>query len=272
MDLQRNIEDFDLVFLDLETTGLDVVEGDSICEVGAFKVRNREVIDKFYSLVNPKKSVPRQAYLIHKISDEELKDAPVFEDIADKLVSFLNDTVVCAYNVKFDMDFLTYELRRANLSVIEPPAVDILGMARRCLKLTRYNLGAIAQYFNIECKNGLHRACDDAAVAQTVFFKLRDMLVEAGINRLGEYVTLFGLDNEVFKQQEGEKVNLLNEAKENKKRLKLRYFSDDNVIKEVQIDAVNFSQDNRNSYIWCHSTTQPSFRLKLNNVLNIEIS
>ena len=67
MDLNKNIEDFDLVFLDVETTGLDVVVGDAICEIGACKVRARETIDTFETLVNPKKSVPPEAYLIHMI-------------------------------------------------------------------------------------------------------------------------------------------------------------------------------------------------------------
>ena len=108
MDLNRNIEDFDLVFFDLETTGLDVNKGDAICEIGALKLHNRKIVDKFESLINPKKPIPEEAYRIHKISDADVKGAPHFEQIADRLVAFFKDSIILAYNIEFDLSFLMF--------------------------------------------------------------------------------------------------------------------------------------------------------------------
>jgi len=271
MDFKKNIEAFDLVFLDLETTGLDVVEGDSICEIGAFKVRRRRIIDKFHSLINPKKKVPREAYLIHKISDEDLKDAPYFEAVADDLIRFLEGAVICAYNVKFDMTFLNYELRRRDYPAREQPAVDILAMARNTLKLPRYNLSAIAAFLDIDCGRGLHRALGDASIAQQVFFALLDILRRQGIENLDEFISLYGLDNDIFKQQENAKILLIEEARRKRAGLQLKYFSAENVIKEKQIESINLMRENNRFYLWCHSLSEPSFRVQLNNILALKV-
>lgn len=271
MDLKKSIEEFDLVFLDLETTGLDVVEGDSICEIGAFKVRRRQVIDKFHSLVNPKKKVPHEAYLIHKISDEDLKGAPYFESVAASLTRFIDGAVICAYNVKFDMMFLNYELKRMGYSSPEKPAIDILAMARSAFNLPRYNLSAIAGFFKIDCAGGFHRALDDAGIAQRVFFALRDILKEKGIDHLEDFISLYGMDNEIFKQQENAKILLIEDARRKKAGLRLKYFSADNIITQKQIESVNLGQEDRGFYLWCHSLSEPSFRIQLNNVLELDI-
>src|SRR4030042_782282 len=111
MDLNKPIEQYELVFLDLETTGLNAVIGDAICEIGALKTRERKITDKFHSLVNPKKNIPEEAFRVHKISDSDVKFAPPFEKIADKLIAFVRESVVCAYNVEFDMGFINHHLR-----------------------------------------------------------------------------------------------------------------------------------------------------------------
>ncbi|UCD14849.1 MAG: 3'-5' exonuclease [Candidatus Omnitrophota bacterium] len=271
MDFERDIEEFDLVFLDLETTGLDVVEGDAICEVGAYKVRERRQVDKFHSLVNPKKAVPKEAYNIHKISDEELKNAPYFEQIADRLRAFLGDSVICAYNIKFDMGFLNYELKRLGSPQLEMPAVDILTMARKALRLPKYNLGAIALLFNVEYKDELHRALNDAYVAQEVFFKLRDILKQSRIDTLGDFVSLYGFENEVFKKQEEKKIGIIKEAGEKKEPLQIRYVLSGGQIQQVGVKSVNLSQENNAYYLWCHSCAGQSFRVKLSDVLSIEV-
>ncbi|MBU2266082.1 MAG: 3'-5' exonuclease, partial [Candidatus Omnitrophica bacterium] len=139
MDLSRRLEDYPLVILDLETTGLNAVLGDAICEIGALKVKDRKVIDKFHSLVNPQRSMPPEAYQVHKISEADLKQAPSFEQVAAELVNFLNGCVLCAYNVEFDLGFIDQSLKKINQKPLAVAAVDILIMARDVLTLPRYN-------------------------------------------------------------------------------------------------------------------------------------
>ena len=270
MDLTRNIEDFNLAILDLETTGLDVVTGDSICEIGVFKVKGRNIIDKFHSLINPNRNMPDQAYAVHKISQEELKDAPYFEDIADEFVSFLGESIICAYNIKFDMGFINNHLKKSNRPPLELPAIDILSMARDALKLPRYNLEATAKAFNIDCSQGLHRALGDASVAYQILTKLLDIFKEKRIGKLDEFISLYGLNNEIFKSKEEKKTLLLNAAIEKRAVLGIKYFSSTNTLEKEEVLPLRILKEDRYPYLLCQGRSKDSSSIKLSRILEVE--
>ena len=269
MDLNKNIKDFDLVFLDLETTGLDPVIGDAICEIGAFKVKNNDISDKFHSLVNPRKSMPEAAYRVHKISDQDLAEAPYFEDVADKFISFVGGSVVCAYNVGFDMGFIDNHLRKINYSPLNVPAIDILAMAREALNLSKYNLAIVAQFFNIDCSNGLHRALDDALAAYKIFFKLLDIFKEKGIEELADFLSLYGFNNEISRNEENQKILFFKEAIDNKLSFKIRYLSFANIIEEETILPLRIVQENSYCCLLYQGSQEVSSQIKLNRILKI---
>lgn len=269
MDLTKNIEDYDLVFLDVETTGLDVVTGDSICEIGAFKTRNRKLIDKFHSLINPQKSMPEEAYRIHRISDEQLKNAPYFEEIADRLISFLETNIICAYNVGFDMGFVDHHLKITGYPPLNIPALDILLMARDVLNLPKYDLETTAKFFDINCGK-LHRALDDAYVAYQIFFKLLDIFKKKKLVKLAEFLSLYGLNNEILISTENSKVSLFKEAIDRNRNLKIRYFSYAKNIEEEKVFPLRVSQENQGFYLLYRNSKGESYRLRLNRILNIE--
>ena len=270
MDLTRNIEDFNLVILDLETTGLDVVTGDSICEIGAFKVKRRKIIDKFHSLINPNRSMPDQAYAVHKIPEEELKDAPYFEDIADQFVSFLGESIICAYNIQFDIGFINNHLKKFNHLPLELPAVDILSMARDALKLPRYNLEATAKFLNIDCSQGLHRALGDASIAYQIIIKLFDIFKEKRIGKLDEFISLYGLNNEIFKSKEEKKVFFLNAAIESRAVLGIKYFSSTNTLEEEEVLPLRIVEEDKYPYLLCQGKSKDSSSIKLRRILKVE--
>ena len=270
MDLTRNVEDFNLVILDLETTGLDVLTGDSICEIGAFKVKGRKIIDKFHSLVNPNRSMPAQAYDVHKISEEELKDAPYFEDIADEVVSFLGESIICAYNIKFDIGFINNHLKKSNRPSLELPAIDIFSMARDALKIPRYNLEAAAKSFDIDCSQGLHRALEDASIAYQVLIKLFDIFKEKGVEKLGEFVSLYGLNNEIFKLKEEKKTLLLSAAIEKRATLGIKYFSSANTLVEEEVLPLRIVEEDKYPYLLCQDKNKDSSSIKLSRILEVE--
>ena len=135
------LRDLSLVFFDVETTGLNPHEKDAICEIGAVKMKEDVIVDTFQTLINPKREIPHYVSSIHHIYDEDVKDAPYFEDIADKFLDFLKDSIICGYNLSFDLNFLNKELERIKYPLLENfPTIDVLKMARRSLKLTRYSL------------------------------------------------------------------------------------------------------------------------------------
>jgi DNA polymerase III epsilon subunit family exonuclease len=270
MDLDQNIEDYDLVFLDLETTGLDVVTGDAICEIGAFKIKARQVVDKFHSLVNPQRPMPQEAYRVHKIPDQELKTAPKFEEIVDKLLVFLKGSVFCAYNVEFDLGFIDYSLKKIDYSTLEAPALDILVMARDALTLPRYNLEKVARSLDIDCRAGLHRALEDASIAYQIFFKLIDIFKEKGIDKLNDFMSLYSYNNAISRAKQNQKIALLEEAISNNFKVSLKHFSSNRSAETEDILPLRIFTEGRSHYLLCQGSGENPFRISLRRILDIE--
>jgi DNA polymerase III epsilon subunit len=272
MDFKKNIEEFDLVFIDLETTGLNTQEDEAICEIGAYKVREEKIIDKFHTLINPKKDIPYSVYLIHKISNEDVKDAPFFEDIVEELLKFLKKTIICAYNADFDIGFLNWELKKINYPLLTFPVIDILSMAKKTLKLPKYNLKAICSFFNIEIKE-THRALEDAFLALKVFFRLKSIIKEKGINKLEDYLSLYGINNEIFKAQQEKKIIFLKEAILKGYKLKIKYLSYQAGLKNRYIKPLHLFKENDNFYLLYEYEEEenPPLRINLKNLLQLEV-
>lgn len=274
MDLARTIEDYDLTFLDIETTGLNAELGDTICEIAAIKVRKRREVGRFHSLVNPKRNIPQEAYLIHKISDQDVETAPVFENIADDFISFLENqgegTVVCAYNIGFDLAFINRELELAKHSCLNLPAVDILRMARRTVKTKRYGLEAIATFYNMEEDAEFHRAIGDSLIASRIFFRLRDTLRKGGIDSLQDFVFLFGMNNAVYQKCKQPKLSLVQQAIDGKEVIKIKYLSYTNVVEEIKIRPLCFFQESRNTYLQYKTMDQGESRVNWNWILDAQ--
>jgi len=103
----QNIIKNSYVFFDVETTGLYPFLGDRIIEIAMIKVSNGKTIDKLDMLLNPEIPIPEEAKMIHKITDEMLKDKPVFSlDICNKLLAFIGNSILVAHNASFDLGFL----------------------------------------------------------------------------------------------------------------------------------------------------------------------
>ena len=272
MDWQKPIEDFPLVFVDLETTGLKAEEGEEICEIGALKVKNRTVIDRFHSLVNPQREIPQTTYLIHHISNATVKDAPVFAKIADAFVNFIDPahSVVCAYNIAFDFSFINTALEKNNLPLLQTTAIDILRMARKSVNAARYNLGAMASFLNIDCPDKLHRAMQDVDIASKIFFKLSDLLKDKGVTQLKDFIVLFGLNNAIYQLAKGPQANLIKKAIIAKTYLKIRYLSYSNTLEEFKIIPFDFSSENKNFYIWHRTPNDQARRINFNYVLDVQ--
>ncbi len=203
LDLKKDIEEFDLVFLDLETTGLSIPLED-ICEIAALKVRRKRLVAKFESLVNPNKRVSFGAYSLHGLSNHVLKDAPSFKEIAKQFLDFIDRAIVLAYNAEFDIGFLNQAFLKMDYPPLDTPVLDILLMAKRLVRLQRHNLNSLANFFKIEYLSA-HRAVLDAEIAFKVFFKLKQVLDEKNIKNLGEYLCLFGVGAKTVKERRSEK-------------------------------------------------------------------
>lgn len=121
------------IVLDTETTGLDPLDGHRLVEVGCVELVNRIPSGQtFHAYFNPQRSMPAEAFAVHGLSDEFLKDKLFFAEVADDLIAFLGDAPLVIHNAAFDLGFLNVELDRAGRSLIaRERMVDTLLIARR---------------------------------------------------------------------------------------------------------------------------------------------
>jgi DNA polymerase III subunit epsilon len=121
------------IVLDTETTGLDPLNGDRVVEVGCIELVNRIPSGQtFHVYFNPERGMPAEAFAVHGLSEEFLKDKPFFAEKADDLIAFLGDAPLVIHNANFDHGFLNAELDRAGKPLIaRERLVDTLMIARR---------------------------------------------------------------------------------------------------------------------------------------------
>ncbi len=121
------------IVLDTETTGLDPFQGHRLVEIGCVELINRIPSGlTFHSYFNPERSMPAEAFAIHGLNDEFLKDKLFFAEVVDDLIAFLGDAPLVIHNAGFDIGFLNAELERAGRPLIaRERTVDTLLIARR---------------------------------------------------------------------------------------------------------------------------------------------
>jgi DNA polymerase III epsilon subunit family exonuclease len=254
----------------VETTGLNPSTGDAICEIGAVKIRNNKIVGQFQTLVNPNRLMPREAFLVHKISDQELKTAPFFSQIVDKFNAFIDDSVLFAYNAGFDINFINTELAKIRYPNLALPIVDVLIMARRILTLPKYNLQHSGIFFGLTASGDLHRAAADADLTAKVFLKLSEIVKDKGIESLADYISLYGINDKIFRQLENKKAAVIQQACVQNVKIKAKIISRHNLIREEIIGSFNLIEDKGRRCLAYRNKENEDLRILLGNVLDVE--
>ncbi|TWH94032.1 VRR-NUC domain-containing protein [Bradyrhizobium daqingense] len=154
----------DYVVVDIETTG-SWSNGDRITEIGAVKVRNHSVVDEWHSLINPQRSIPAKIVQLTGITNEMVREAPLFSEVADAFMEFMADGIFVAHNVSFDYGFIAYEFERIGRRFRFPKLCTCAGMRRRYPGHKSYGLGKLCETYGIELKNHHRALCDARASA-----------------------------------------------------------------------------------------------------------
>jgi len=210
-------------FLDLETTGLSPWFGDRICEVGIVISEGKRIKEQVQQLVNPEHPLSPGAASTNGLSDEELKSAPLFEEVGPRLLGWLSDAVVVCHNAKFDIQFLDKEFKQLGYEIQIPNLIDTLMLARQYYDLPSYSLAAIAEAFHVPISTK-HRALDGALAARGIFFGMMEGLKEFN-KPLDEYI---GIYNSPAWPDEGIQLPTeLGEAIYSSKRMFIRYVDGD---------------------------------------------
>lgn len=153
------------VVVDIETTG-SWASGDRITEIGAVKIRNHEVVEEWHSLINPQRAIPAKIVQLTGITNEMVRDAPLFAEIADSFMDFMADGIFVAHNVNFDYGFISYEYERLERSFRFPKLCTCAGMRRRYPGHKSYSLGNLCAVYGIGLEDHHRALCDARAAAQ----------------------------------------------------------------------------------------------------------
>lgn len=183
-DSRNQSVDADYVVFDLETTGFSP-ETNRIIEIGAVKVQNGTIVDRFSTFVNPKVPIPFRIEQLTSINDSMVIDAPEIEEILPEFMKFCEGCVMVAHNADFDMSFIKKNCMRQGIAC-KPTIVDTVALARVLLpNLNRFKLDTVAKALGVVLANH-HRAVDDAGCTAEIFVKFIEMLKERGVATLDE--------------------------------------------------------------------------------------
>ncbi len=184
----QSLSDTYVVF-DLETTGFSSVK-DKIIEIGAVKVVNGKITDRFSTFVNPKRPIPFKITQLTGINDQMVMEALDIEAVLPQFLEFVGDAVLVAHNAGFDVGFIAQNCRYQDI-VLDFTSVDTVAMARILLPtLSKFKLNVVANALHITLDNH-HRAVDDAEATAEIFVKFIEMLKQRGIHTL-EKLNQFG--------------------------------------------------------------------------------
>ncbi len=161
----------DFVCLDFETTGLSG-QRDRVTEIGAVKVQDGEVVQRFSTLVNPGRPIPPRVVALTGISNDMVEPYPSIYELLPVFLGFLGNLPLVAHNAKFDCQFLRRDLETMGRS-IDNPVADTLQLARkRCPGLPSYKLSYLTDHFAIPL-NDAHRAWCDAEATAKLYLHLQ---------------------------------------------------------------------------------------------------
>ncbi|MHB0856965.1 MAG: exonuclease domain-containing protein [Anaerolineae bacterium] len=191
-DLNALIDDTPLVFVDVETTGLDPRRGDRVCEIAMVLYRGREVVDALQRLIYPQRAMDPGAQRVHGISDAMLRDAPPFGQVATDILDLLSGGVIVGHNVLFDVGFLAAEFQRIGSSLPSLCMLDTVRLARRLYRLPSYSLGNLTGALGIAVEGKAHRAMVDVLLTRAVFERIGEDLARLGMGTLGDYLEAQG--------------------------------------------------------------------------------
>ncbi len=179
----QSLKDTFVVF-DIETTGFSP-DVNHIIEIGAVKVEQGKIVDRFSSFVNPKVPIPFRIEELTHISDSMVMDSPTIDVVLPEFLQFCEGCILVAHNADFDVSFI--KRKAADLGVdYTPTFLDTVAMARFLLpNLNRFKLDTVAKAVGVSLENH-HRAVDDAACTAEIFVKFITMLEERGIETLDQ--------------------------------------------------------------------------------------
>ncbi len=158
------------VVIDIETTGTNYSAGDKITEIGAVKIVNGVIYDKFQTLINPGVNISEKITSLTGITNEMVENMPVFDDVVGDLFKYVDGATIIAHNIDFDYGFIKFLSKKSGY-VFTNDGIDTLALSREILpRLKNHKLNTVCEHFNIVFRH--HRALSDAYATAELFLNL----------------------------------------------------------------------------------------------------
>jgi DNA polymerase-3 subunit epsilon len=162
------------IVLDTETTGLSPATGDRIVEIGCVELINHIPTGRhFHVYLNPERDMPDDAFRVHGLTNDFLRDKPLFASVAADFIQFIDDATLIIHNAPFDMGFLNAELEKARLPTLINEVIDTVTLARQVHPGARVSLDSLCKHYGIDnTRRTLHGALLDSEILAEVYLEL----------------------------------------------------------------------------------------------------
>ena len=216
----KNMLEQTYVVFDFETTGFNAGGADSIIEIGAVKIKNGEILEKYDELINPGRPLPQKIIDVTNITDEMLEGKDNEENAVKRFIEWFGDCPMVAHNAKFDVSFLEMAYKKYNLGTFTNPVIDTLELSRTMDNTyARHSLSALVKRYEVPWDESAHHRGDyDAEGTALVFHKMLKKLSNRNIETMDQLDTLVSKD-EIHKYGRAYHVNLLVKNKTGLKNL-----------------------------------------------------
>ena len=208
------------VVFDFETTGFNAGGFDSIIEIGAVKMKDGMIIEKYDELINPGRPLPEKIVEVTNITDNMLADKDNEENAVKRFIEWFGDCPMVAHNAKFDVSFLEMAYKKYNLGTFKNPVIDTLELSRTMDNTyARHSLSALVKRYEVPWDESAHHRGDyDAEGTALVFYKMLKKLSNLNIEKMSELDRLVSKE-EIHKYGRAHHINLLVKNKAGLKNL-----------------------------------------------------
>ncbi len=184
------------VVFDTETTGFNAGGGDQMIEIGAVKLKDGEIIDRFDELINPGYHIPDHIAELTCITDDMVKDSDTEEEVTKRFLSWVGDCPLVAHNAKFDISFVSMAMKKYNLGEFNYTVLDTLELSHILDQAyARHSLSALVKRYNVPWEEDAHHRADyDAEGTAYVFAKMLQKLIAQNYDTIRDLERLIPKD------------------------------------------------------------------------------
>lgn len=257
-NFDKSWKNYPLVAFDTETSGAYAIESEVI-ELGAIKWQNGEIIDRYQTLLKPKKLLTEENMRIHGISNEMVRSAPLMSEKIESFSNFVEGSVLLAHHAPFDLGFMAVAFEKNNLKFPETLNICTSLLSRSLLSTTNHKLQTLIKELSLNGGDA-HRAFDDAYACMQVFFKCLEKIIPDESLRRILSIQFKDLDwnHYALKTSGDPKLEFLFLACEQQQEINISYLSGQTKGKSRKITPLGIVRNPDGDYInaFCHIDQQ----------------